>query len=572
MTKDFFFALFSESESYRSMEAIEEMLDQSGSLVNIPIQPLYVVFKNQQPEKVAELLPRLSKEQRQVFLDLDLWEKDEVDVQQFDFWIQAYSSCPDEKIKTEFVDSEAFALFLKSKFNIWTFDLEEPVYPDHDNYFLTEDNQLLFEFDEEYTHVQEVQNFVKHIYTYKGVENAYTHLFKIVSDAHSHLQEEEYRFQKERMRDVGLVDYFEALEIESPFPNLIMLDHFIKNKKPSIPDIDSFSKNQTVHSSALIAYKDKMNDFTQQLSMVKSQKRVDFLKFNFVRLVNSSLVVSHSLKEGTLAMNRVGQKTRCYMLLGLSYLNDISIPKGDLKLDANESVLEYFDFVEIFRIGLTLVRHLQKNVKKTIREYGFNEDNEYFLGGLINEFLDHFLDSPPKIQANFSERAVEINHIDEFAIAEKLGQTVIDLMPFIYKLYQAFFVLKANGRLQDNFYLNYTVDEIDFEAIIISSFANYYLGHLKQDSAEKLGLTIDECRRFSLWLLDDSGKIDLTKKDVKVKLKEFIKQFGMESVSSVEDFFFAILSKQIEGYDYQELMDQEFKHVGGAILLNSIRQ
>ena len=38
--------------------------------------------------------------------------------------------------------SKAFILFLKARFNIWTFDIEDPQYPDHDYYFLTEDNQI----------------------------------------------------------------------------------------------------------------------------------------------------------------------------------------------------------------------------------------------------------------------------------------------------------------------------------------------------------------------------------------------------------------------------------------------
>ena len=41
-------------------------------------------------------------------------------------------------------------LYLKGKMSFWTFDLEEPEYPDHDNYFLTECNQLLFEFDDDF--------------------------------------------------------------------------------------------------------------------------------------------------------------------------------------------------------------------------------------------------------------------------------------------------------------------------------------------------------------------------------------------------------------------------------------
>ena len=46
-------------------------------------------------------------------------------------------------LQYEFTKSEEFALFLKARFNMWTFDVEDPLYPDHDNYFLTDDQMFL---------------------------------------------------------------------------------------------------------------------------------------------------------------------------------------------------------------------------------------------------------------------------------------------------------------------------------------------------------------------------------------------------------------------------------------------
>lgn len=571
MTKDFFYALFNEADSYRSLEIIEEMLEKSGDLSNVPIQPLYMVFKNQPAAKAGEWLPKLSHEQRQLFLDLDLWEKDELDVEAFTYWIEAYHSCPSDEVKKEFLTSESFTLYLKGRFNIWTFDVDDPQYPDHDNYFLTDDSLLLFEFDEEFQFVDEVRQLIRELYGILGVEAAYAHIFKIVSDSFSVTQEEEYRMKKERLRDVGMIDYFEAIELDNPFVNQSILDHFIKNKKAISPEIDNFAKNQSLHSSALIPYREKMNDFSSEMVKVQSSKRNDYLRFSFIRLVNITLASNRALKDGSLAINRVGQKTRNSLQLGLNYLNEISRLKGDIALKPEETVLEYFDFVEVYRIGLSLIRFLQKDAKKVLREYNFNHDNESFLGGHWNEFLDHFLDSPPKIHSNASSRAEDIIHLNHLSVADKNLQTFVQLMPFMYKMYNALTELKANGRLQDSFYLNYAVEEIDFEAIILSSFANFHLGHLKENSAEKLGLTIDEFRRFASWLIDEEGNLSFND-DVKKQLFSFLKSFGLDTISNIEEYFINLFKRHIEGYDYKNLDEHEFKHVGGPIILNNLAQ
>ncbi|RPJ79110.1 MAG: hypothetical protein EHM20_02270, partial [Alphaproteobacteria bacterium] len=209
--------LMKESDAYNNLDQIEKYVEESSDLSVLPVQPIYLALRKLPVEKVAEYLPKFSKEQREVFMDIDLWNKDEIDIEHFTHWLQAYSMVESDQVKKEFVSSEQFLVFLKSKFNIWTFDAEEPEYPDHDNYFLTDDNLLLLEFDDSFQFVEEVQSLIRHLYYEIGVENAYTFLFKMVSDSFLTLQEEEYNLRRERMRDFGFVDYMDSLEVENPF-------------------------------------------------------------------------------------------------------------------------------------------------------------------------------------------------------------------------------------------------------------------------------------------------------------------------------------------------------------------
>ena len=121
-----------EAKSYNSIDDIERLVEIGTDLSQIPMQPLYVSLLATSSEQVAVLMPKLSKEQRQCLVDLDLWKKDQVDVFSFEYWIEVYSKVKDLDLVQEFVSSEDFLIYLKSRVNIYTFDVEDPMYPDHD--------------------------------------------------------------------------------------------------------------------------------------------------------------------------------------------------------------------------------------------------------------------------------------------------------------------------------------------------------------------------------------------------------------------------------------------------------
>jgi hypothetical protein len=367
--------LIYESESYNSFDQIERLVDDKYDLSNLPIQPIYLALKALPVEKVAELLPRFSKEQREIFLDIDLWQKDEIDFGHFPFWPVVYNLVTDDQVKKDFVTSEQFLLFIKSKFNIWTFDAEEPEYPDHDNYFLTDDGMLLFEFDEDYPYVSEVRELVKHLYYEFGVEYAYTFLFKMVSDSFLILQEEEYQKRKERMRDVGFVDYLDALEMENPFINIDFLNLYLQKKTEHKVELGPISKSQNIHNSALVAFKDKFKNVIDELLQIEDQSRLDYLQFNFIRLINGRLETTSALKNGSVAMSKTGAHTKSVIQLGFNYLHSIEGKKfvGNI---GEKGIFAKFDFGELYKIGNSLIVFNKKQLKKSLQVNGFETDEK----------------------------------------------------------------------------------------------------------------------------------------------------------------------------------------------------
>lgn len=565
--KDLLSQLLYEAQAYKKFEDIEKLVDGGRDLSMIPVQPLYVSLQNTPSDQIAQILPKLSPEQRQALRDIDLWKKDEVDPSSVFHWIDIYSKCPDDEVILEYVKSEDFLLCLKNQFSIQTFDAEDPMYPDDDNYFLTEDNQLLIEYPEEFTLVQELKEMIRRLYSDMGVENAYAFLFKMVVDSYQILEEEVYNDKKERLRDFGFMDYYEALEYNSPLMKEAEVDAFIKNKKGLTSILDPVSANQTLHASSLTPYQSGMDQLKESLSKITDEKRQQFLHFSFVRLVNARMTLEDALKNGSMAMGKVGQETRQRLELGFAYVF------SKLDVSKQNKVFELFDFFDLHKVGHSLIEINKRAIKKSLAQTPFERDDfNYFLGMYWNSFLENSVESITKFKFDGSSKALEVHDLSSFTLWKSSSETFIQALPFIEVFFRSLEKLKGDGLLNDQFYLNYEVDNIDFEAIMISSFINFVGGHYAESSAGKMGVTVSELKTFYHQFFIKNGDEFLIKGEedpiLRQKTHEFMKKFGLETIPRFDKYLYQIMLEQLNGYEIDKMDEEEFKHVGGPILLN----
>ena len=567
-------SMFKESDAYSSMDLIESLVEKGVGLSSVPLQPLYLAVKNLPVEQAAQHLEKFTVEQRRLMLDLDLWLKDELDPDEFEFWIESYSHCLTEEVRSEFVKSMEFLLYLKGRFNIWTFDVDDPQYPDHDNYFLTDDSLLLFEFHDDYALVDHVRSLIRELYSELGVEKAYSWLFKMVSEGALSTLEEEYQMKKGRLADAGFVDYFDALEMDHPHINLAVMDNWIKKKEKVSVGVHQFAKQQILPKKALVPFENKFESFDSELTKLTDDKRVEYLQFNFLRLVNGSITLNGSFKDGAIAINRAGEKTKSMLELGFSYLSKVALSKGLIEVEPEESLFDWFDFTEIFRIGRSLIAFGQKDLKKALKA-GELEDDESFYGQMISDFLDQSFDRPTKVSETWNSTPQVIDHWNHYEIWKQKVDFFCSLNPYINKLFVSFLPLKNSGQIQDSFYFNYNVAEIDFESILISSLSNYILvqeGSLdsKVWDQGKLGLTLDEFKSLIRIILTED--MTLNWENVASHFSKYKEQFGLSEVPYFDQYLRELLIAQLEGYDYPHLEEEEFAHVGGPILLKPIAE
>lgn len=561
--RDLFELWTNEAKSYSSLTEIEHLIEDEKSLSGIPVLPLYVVMKSLPDVQLSELLPRLDPSQRAALCDLDIWKRDELNPQTFGTWLAAYAHCSDDETVSEFVKSETFATLLKARFNIYTFDVEEPEYPDHDRYFLTEDNLLLFEYDESFGEVNELKILLRRLYGELGVEHAYTQLFKMVSDSPTVLLEEEYRFKKGRLADIGMVDYFDARELLTSLRTIEQIDLLIKKRTIIKAHLDDFSKNQGLHSSVLNFYEDKDKRLSDLLSMIDDEERKSFLRFNFIRLNNAHFVLNDDLERGSVAIGRAVSLIKTYLSLGLDYLDSssarirgVAIPDSDLFM--------LFDFVDLYRIGKSLISIAQVQTKMILAKNHFELDEDSFLGRFYNELVDNLLSDLPKVALSYTEKPTPINSVLKLEYLKKYISLLSQLAPLAHEFKKQIDELSSSGKIDDDYYQNYPIKEIDFETLLLTFLANFTNGMMAADGRKKLGLMLNEYLSFAEKMMDGDTVLEEKAKPI---IKKFIAEFSPQVNALFEEYFLVILKEALEGYEFKTMVPDDWKHVGGPILL-----
>jgi len=551
-TKNFLTLAVAEAQSYLTINQIEHALENKEEIKNLPLQPLYLAYNSLPIDKKTALLPSLSSEQRQLFLDIDLWKKDEINVDNFLPWIGIYAACGDENLQYEFAKSSEFALFFKGRFNVWTFDAEDPLYPESNNYFLTDDGLLLIEYDEDFAFVDELKLLIKNLYTQEGVEKAYAYLFKLIADQMSSLSEDEYRWKKHRLEDKGMVDYFEALEKLNRFPSQKHIVNFIRLAKPSTGKVEEDSINQVPHFNFIAPVSTVSDDLQAELSKVSEQSRIDFLKFNLVKLINSDIEVSGGLSLGTIALSKGSKRVKNFIQLGYEF----ALYEWK-ELTREGEFFDYFTLTDLYRFGKTLVELQQAKLNKKYTELELDETFDSFLGHWAQTFIAQAFEK--EIVEDFTGEMISLETTSGYKRFEELIGLITSIMPFAKAFQDRFSELKTSGQLSSDFYLNYDLEDIDFNALLLSNLAQYALEINSNDGKGKLALTIDEYKKFV-------GLVN--SEDMTAKVSLFARDFGLNEVNLVDEYINYLLNDSFEGVEVKNLSDEEFKHMGGPIILS----
>jgi hypothetical protein len=556
-----------ESKQYSDLESIMSLAQTKQGIQNIPVQPLFKAVSNASTEELVEFIPLLSPKQRQVMIDLSFWIKDEISTNNFNDWLEIYFKIGKENMSYEFINLPSFELFLKSRFNISNIDPENPTYPDHEHFIVTDDGLLVFEYDESFKMVDELKGLIRTTYSILGVENAYAKFFKIISDSYTKLNEEEYQKKKSRLDDFGIVDYFDAVNVKSTFNTEKKIISFIENKLKLTSEIDVISKSQVLFNQSIAQFEFGLDAIENDLKRLECKKRSDFLRFNFVRLVNSTISsMGPNIYQDNSALTSISKQTKQYLMLGFSFLNEY-LKSSKRKV---ENIFIVYDFIDLYQIGHSLLSVEQLKINRTLMKTHFTKNDEQsFMGNFLLDILENIYSDVVKYKDLLTNKVLKVECVETYNQFKLNCSLIKKSLPIIDDMFKTFNKLVENDTLKDFYYVNYDLASIDFEALLLSYLVQYTAND-KIVKEKKLGVEHEELLSFAkIFFVNDGESLKkLTDNTLKSKLNLFIKSFNFTQIDNFDLYLYLIIQDNMEGYLYSELSSEDLKHVGGPIILN----
>jgi hypothetical protein len=174
----------------------------------------------------------------------------------------------------------------------------------------------------------------------------------------------------------------------------------------------------------------------------------------------------------------------------------------------------------------------------------------------------------PVVFSPLGERAgtelVEVTNYYEWRDQVKL---IEEILPYLKEMKSVFDGLQADGKLQDHFYLNYNVNEIDFETLMLTSLARFALKG-QEEGTPRLGLNKKEYLSFvKMATLDVGQGSHFNPEFVEEFFLDFQTAYGLHEVTGFKFYLSTCLKEHLAGYHFEGLESEDWKHLGGPILL-----
>jgi hypothetical protein len=199
-------------------EALLSAPDPAALVPTLPIQDLYFAIKEVGLADATDLVALATPAQVRGFIDLDAWDRDQLDEAKMEEWLNAVAEAGPVKLKqvVEALDPEVVALFLRRVARVFDLTLEDDLPEEPEGHFWpTPDGNFLLDVIPSGDRGKAVERIVDYLYR-ADLQVARWALMAARSEISAELEEWSYRWRSGRMADLGYVDYYDALSVYSP--------------------------------------------------------------------------------------------------------------------------------------------------------------------------------------------------------------------------------------------------------------------------------------------------------------------------------------------------------------------
>jgi hypothetical protein len=382
-----FRALLARPRGRRRMEALLAADDPEAAVAALPAAELYQIIVDVGLAEARELVALATPEQLRGCLDIDIWDRDHVQMEALAPWLQALVEAGYEKLAEvwEKLDPELTALTLQRFTRIYDLTLEEtppddpegPLLQTPDTFFAIE---ILAE-DDDTIHL--VQRLLDDLYRADptGVLTRHT-LMAARSEPMAELEEMSYRWRSGRMADLGYVDYYEALEVFRPLDASSV--HIGEGTEDRFAAPDPGDPEQAAGAFGLMpaAVAEGVvgaSFLARALDRIDDPDEIARLEIAVMVLVNNVLAATRVPPADTEAVKQGAQQAAATVSLGLEALSH-----GDLERAAQ--ALRSVSLTRLHRLGHTVPLRLARMARALApRAVAAGEPDGSVLAALLRE-------------------------------------------------------------------------------------------------------------------------------------------------------------------------------------------
>jgi hypothetical protein len=338
-----------------------------GLVQQLPELEVFLTIKEVGEKDCLDLISLTTAEQLQYLLDLEFWEKDELNPEKILHWMELLLESGEERV-IQFIhtsDPEFIGLLLNKFLKVATAD-GDPIETSDRIPAFTLDQYYFIRFKEKAAR----SVFIPFLQTlYRVDEEGYRRLMEaLIVELDSEMEEIGYRFRNARMTDYGFPDFEEALEIY----RFVNPDSLTPEKSPSVTRIPGGTEK--ICPPFYLTFQGEGFFLSSVLSRIDDPQEQNRIKIELAALSNKAMVAEPIDIFEIDEMKRVTRKVFHYLNLGLQYLS------GEEEVKALEA-LQSVPLQKIFQCGVGATLLLRSKAESILKEPWFsgNRENLNFL-------------------------------------------------------------------------------------------------------------------------------------------------------------------------------------------------
>ncbi|UCD77977.1 MAG: hypothetical protein JSW26_21595 [Desulfobacterales bacterium] len=338
----------------KAMERILEDPQPLALVHSFPEQDFYFLIHDIGPEDALPLLSLASNRQWDHFVDLDTWQKDQIDIRAATRWLDLLLEADPKRFidwflhdRLEFVE---FYLFENIEVRVREHDQDPSEFGED---FFSLDNIHFIRYVDRPTDAGEnkITEEQRKKFIVKLAENLANFDFRIfqgvlLEAAHvipAEIEEECYRMRNVRLAEKGFLPFDEAVGIYQP----VKVQDLAKQSAKNLPPAADPS-----HMFPVPLYPIRMlsgdNHFTRALANIESEHVLPHLQAEFANLCNRIIVADHKTIQERDQLRDIVKKACGYLSIGLERLSGA----GE-KIDPSQTaaLITRHPLPQIFRVG-----------------------------------------------------------------------------------------------------------------------------------------------------------------------------------------------------------------------------